>query len=111
MLTAHPTEAKRSAVLELHRELYVLLFEREYGLWTATELGDMREAIKSVLERLWRSGELRESKPTVRDELDNMLHFWCASSPSPCRTSTAVFTTPGKTWAAVASTLAAALLR
>ena len=35
VLTAHPTEAKRTAVLELHRELYVLLFEREYGLWTA----------------------------------------------------------------------------
>ncbi|TVR43512.1 MAG: phosphoenolpyruvate carboxylase, partial [Planctomycetota bacterium] len=66
VLTAHPTEAKRAAVLQLHRELYVLLFEREYGLWSRSELQDQREAIKGVIERLWRSGELQHEKPTVR---------------------------------------------
>ena len=29
VLTAHPTEAKRVSVIEIHRELYLLLVQRE----------------------------------------------------------------------------------
>ena len=34
VLTAHPTEAKRATVLEHHRELYVLLVQRENTMYT-----------------------------------------------------------------------------
>ena len=37
VLTAHPTEAKRATVLEIHRDIYKLLVRRENNMWTAAE--------------------------------------------------------------------------
>lgn len=37
VLTAHPTEAKRTIVLEHHRSLYLLLVKRENHVWTPYE--------------------------------------------------------------------------
>ena len=57
VLTAHPTEAKRATVLEIHREIYKLLVRRENNMWTAAEQRAIRDEIKVALERLWRTGE------------------------------------------------------
>lgn len=75
VLTAHPTEAKRATVLALHRRLYLLLFQREYGMWTPAERDAIRRDILEVLERLWRTAELRLTKPTVDDELREVIHY------------------------------------
>ena len=37
VLTAHPTEAKRVSILDIHRELYLLLFKMESNVWTPSE--------------------------------------------------------------------------
>ena len=37
VLTAHPTEAKRVTILELHRELYLLLAKLENQVWAPSE--------------------------------------------------------------------------
>ncbi|MEM6601167.1 MAG: phosphoenolpyruvate carboxylase [Verrucomicrobiota bacterium] len=75
VLTAHPTEAKRATVLEQHRELYLLLVERENKMWTPAELQANRFHIKVLLERLWRTGEFRMSKPDVASERDTIMHY------------------------------------
>ncbi len=62
VLTAHPTEAKRKTVLEQHRQLYLLLVQRENQMWTPQQL-DIRNEIKVVMERLWRTGEILYEKP------------------------------------------------
>ena len=62
VLTAHPTEAKRATVLEHHRELYLLLVKRENQMWTTREQAEIRNEIKLVLERLWRTGEIFSRK-------------------------------------------------
>jgi len=75
VLTAHPTQAKRRTILEHHRELYLLLVQRENQMWTPGEQADIREQIKAVLERLWRSGEIHLERPDVASEVRNVLHY------------------------------------
>lgn len=75
VLTAHPTEAKRATVLEIHRELYLLLVKRENGMWTKYEQLQIREEIKQKLERLWRTGEIYLQKPDVSSERRNIEYY------------------------------------
>ncbi len=75
VLTAHPTEAKRSTVLEHYRELYLLLVKRENRMYTADEIENIRHNIKQSLYRIWKTGEIYIEKPRVEDELRNVLHY------------------------------------
>lgn len=75
VLTAHPTEAKRSTVLELHRELYLLLVQRENQMWTPLEMEAIRGQIKVVLEQLWRTGEVFLQKPGVAKERRTIMYY------------------------------------
>lgn len=75
VLTAHPTEAKRITVLELHRELYLSLVMRENTIWTPSEQKGISLAMRSILERLWRTGEIYLVKPTVDMERQAIEHY------------------------------------
>ncbi|MCC5833356.1 MAG: phosphoenolpyruvate carboxylase [Opitutales bacterium] len=75
VLTGHPTEAKRWTVLDQHRELYVLMVQLENQMYTKTEREDIREDIKTVLEELWRTGEILLTKPDLRSERRNTLYY------------------------------------
>ncbi|WP_159516976.1 phosphoenolpyruvate carboxylase [Sunxiuqinia indica] len=75
VLTAHPTEAKRSVVLQEYRKLYLLLVKRENQMYTRIEQGDIRDEIKQILHRLWNIGEIYIEKPHIESELDNILHY------------------------------------
>ena len=44
VLTAHPTEAKRSTVLEHHRALYLMIVKRENQMYTDKEQNEIRRA-------------------------------------------------------------------
>ena len=81
VLTAHPTEAKRVTVLELHRELYLLLVKLENQVWSDTEKEQLRESIKAMLERLWRTGEVYLEKPGLEDERGNVMHYFTHAFP------------------------------
>lgn len=76
VLTAHPSEAKRLTVLDIHRELYVLLVKKENPLWSSSEKAAIREEIKSLLERWWRTGEIYLQKPRLDDERSNIMHYF-----------------------------------
>jgi phosphoenolpyruvate carboxylase len=75
VLTAHPTEAKRPAVIEQHRALFARLTDLESDLLTPSEREQKRAAIKVALERLWRSGEILLEKPEVSTERRGVLHY------------------------------------
>ena len=75
VLTAHPTEAKRPSVLERHREIYLMLVERENPTKTPLEQRALQQRIESSLERLWRTGEILLLRPDVESEIRNMLHY------------------------------------
>lgn len=75
VLTAHPTESKRSTVIEQLRKIYLLMVRRENQVWTEAEQRQITEEIKVALHRLWNTGQVFLEKPTVRDELRNVLHY------------------------------------
>lgn len=75
VLTAHPTEAKRSTVLQHYRELYLQLVKRENSMWTPIEQSWLKNDIKVSLETLWRTGEIYLQRPDVQAELRNVIHY------------------------------------
>jgi len=75
VLTAHPTEAKRITVIEIHRELYLLLVQKENTSLSKFEQVAIRENIITLLERWWRTGEIYLEKPDVKDERTNAIHY------------------------------------
>ena len=81
VLTAHPTEAKRVSVLELHREMYLLLVKNENTTWSKTEREAIREDLKALLERWWRTGEVYLEKPELIDERNNVAYYFSKVFP------------------------------
>jgi phosphoenolpyruvate carboxylase len=75
VLTAHPTEAKRSTVLEHHRAIYLMLVERDNRRFTEVEQAIFNRRLQAALERLWRTGEIFLAKPDVESEVRNVLHY------------------------------------
>ncbi|MCH7224735.1 phosphoenolpyruvate carboxylase [Haloferula sp. A504] len=75
VLTAHPTEAKRSSVRERHRSLYDDLVRSEYPKYTERERRRLREKIVTSLETLWRTGEIHLVRPDVFRELRDAIHY------------------------------------
>ncbi|MFT6856432.1 MAG: phosphoenolpyruvate carboxylase [Cyclobacteriaceae bacterium] len=75
VLTAHPTEAKRATVLEHHRELYLLIVKRENSMYNSFEQNNIRNDLKQVLYRLYKTGEIYLEKPDVPSELRNITHY------------------------------------
>ncbi len=77
-LTAHPTEARRRAVLD--KLLFITKqLDSRAGIQTLTEPLDSgdgwRRRIESTLVEIWETDEIRHSKLTVSDEVRNALYF------------------------------------
>jgi phosphoenolpyruvate carboxylase len=76
VITAHPTEAKRITVLEIHRRIFLLLREIELARWTPRERKALIEDLRTEIDLLWLTGEIRLEKPSVRQEAEWGLHFF-----------------------------------
>ena len=75
VLTAHPTESKRSTVIDQLRTIYLQMVKRENQVWTGTEKQQISDDIKVALNRLWQTGQVFLQKPSIQDELRNVMHF------------------------------------
>ncbi len=76
VITAHPTEAKRRSILYALRRIF-LTNEK----LSDTRLGKaQRQVVIDELEThihiLWRTDEVRENKPQVRDEIKNGIYYF-----------------------------------
>lgn len=76
VLTAHPTEAKRVSIIELHREFYLLLVKKENTIWSKKEQETLFQEIDAMLERWSRTGEIYLEKPNVQAERDNIMYYF-----------------------------------
>src|SRR6056297_1071181 len=75
VLTAHPTESKRSTVIDQLRFVYLLMVKRENQMWTENEKNQIREEIIAAMQRLWNTGQVFLHKPAIQDELRNIMHY------------------------------------
>ncbi len=75
VLTAHPTEAKRGTVRELHGEIYDLMNRHENPAYTPREQARLTSQLETHLENLWRTGEIHVTRPTIEAELQNTLYY------------------------------------
>lgn len=75
-LTAHPTEAKRVTVLEIHRRIYRGLVKLETERWTPRERDAIHKELESEIDLLWLTGELRLERPSLPDEIEWGLQFF-----------------------------------
>lgn len=75
-ITAHPTEAKRVTILEIHRRLYRRLVDLETQRWTPRERARLVEGLRDEIDLLWLTGELRLERPSLDDEIAWGLQFY-----------------------------------
>ncbi len=76
VITAHPTEAKRVTVLEIHRRIHCHLEDLEGRFLTPREREAIAEELRNEIDLLWLTGEIRLEKPSVEQEVAWGLHFF-----------------------------------
>jgi phosphoenolpyruvate carboxylase len=76
VLTAHPTEAKRLTVLEALRRIFTLSEQLDQVDIHPLERATLEQRIEAEVQVLWKTDEVRPSRPTVIDELRNGLHYF-----------------------------------
>ena len=81
VLTAHPTEAKRRSVLNLHREVYLLLAKKENQVWSPSEREQIERSLKALLESWWCTREILPEKPVLAMERNHVLHYFSKVFP------------------------------
>ncbi|MDG1083869.1 MAG: phosphoenolpyruvate carboxylase [Planktotalea sp.] len=75
-LTAHPTEAKRITILEIHRRIYRHLVALETQRLTPRERANRVEDLRGEIDLLWLSGGLRLERPSLSEEIEWGLQFF-----------------------------------
>ncbi|SHF04081.1 Phosphoenolpyruvate carboxylase, type 1 [Seinonella peptonophila] len=75
IMTAHPTEAMRRTILDIHHRIAEKLMLLDQPELTPDELEILHLDLFSDVMTLWQSDELRERKPTVIDEVRNGLYY------------------------------------
>ncbi|WP_300445086.1 phosphoenolpyruvate carboxylase [uncultured Mameliella sp.] len=78
-ITAHPTEAKRVSVMEIHRRIYRTLVLFETMRWSPREIAKLEETLEMEIDLLWLTGELRMERPSLASEIDWGLQFYRTS--------------------------------
>jgi phosphoenolpyruvate carboxylase len=76
VFTAHPTESKRRGVMNALRRIFLLNDQlNDSRLGKIQEL-ELTEELETQIQILWRTNEVREYKPQVKDEIKNGLFFF-----------------------------------
>jgi len=76
VMTAHPTEAMRRAILDIHKRIADEMMQLDNPTLTHRERERLREKLLSEVLTLWQTNELRDRKPTVIDEVRNGLYYF-----------------------------------
>ena len=79
VFTAHPTEARRRTMLTLQRRIFLIIDQLNNNQMTKEERGAIHRQLKAQVQLLWRTSEVRHSKPSVEDEVRYGLFYFHAS--------------------------------
>ncbi|MHA0858097.1 phosphoenolpyruvate carboxylase [Paenibacillus sp. CMAA1364] len=76
VMTAHPTEAMRRAILDIHKRISEDVMLLDNPTLTFREREQLREKLLNEVITLWQTDELRDRKPTVIDEVRNGMYYF-----------------------------------
>lgn len=76
IITAHPTEATKRSILEIQQRIAEILKSLDHPLLTTRERKKLEESLFNEVSILWQTDELRQTKPTVLDEVRNGLYYF-----------------------------------
>lgn len=79
VMTAHPTEAARRTLLMKHRRIADLLAAFDRRDLTPRERDRLQERLATEVEMIWQTDEVRQTQPTVLDEVGNGLYYFDAT--------------------------------
>ncbi|MDQ0242985.1 phosphoenolpyruvate carboxylase [Bacillus fengqiuensis] len=75
IITAHPTEATRRTVLQIHQRIARLLQQLDQPC-SKREKKALEESLFNEITALWQTDELRDQKLTVMNEVSNGLYYF-----------------------------------
>ena len=76
VFTAHPTEARRRAIMETLRRIFLdtdRLYDYRLG---REERQEITQEMETHIQTLWRTNEVRAQKPQVRDEVKYGIYYF-----------------------------------
>ena len=76
VFTAHPTEAKRRVLLGAQRRVFLTNGQLDNPALNPYQRAEVIEALRSQIQILWKTDEVRSFKPQVRDEIKNGLYYF-----------------------------------
>ncbi|HRY15049.1 MAG TPA: phosphoenolpyruvate carboxylase, partial [Candidatus Competibacteraceae bacterium] len=76
VFTAHPTEAKRRVLLGAQRRVFLTNVKLDNPALNKLQRAEVIEELRSQIEILWKTDEVRSYKPQVRDEIKNGLYYF-----------------------------------
>ena len=79
VFTAHPTESKRRSVLNALRRIFVVNDKLNDNRLGKIQKQELTEELETQIQILWRTNEVREYKPQVKDEIKNGLYYFRTS--------------------------------
>lgn len=79
VFTAHPTEVARRSVMFKRRRISDLLEQLDRPLVPASEMVSLEHDLLAEITALWQTDDVRDVRPTVRDEIRMGLDYYEAS--------------------------------
>lgn len=76
VFTAHPTESKRRTVLQALRRIFVTSKELDDPRLGEEERERVKARLRTQIQILWKTDEVRARRPQVKDEVENGLFFF-----------------------------------
>jgi len=76
VITAHPTEAKRRSILYAQRRIFETNEKLNDSRLSRQQRQHVIDELETQIHILWRTDEVRESRPQVRDEINNGLYYF-----------------------------------
>ena len=73
VLTAHPTEARRRAVVDALRRIYQVMDQLDDPRQSAAEVAGAERQLREEIAILWRTAQLRRRRPTPLDEVRSVM--------------------------------------
>ena len=76
VITAHPTEAKRRSIMYALRRIFLTNEKLNDTRLSKPQRQGILDELETQIQILWRTDEVRETRPQVRDEIKNGLYYF-----------------------------------